>query len=61
MKGFIKITQTNSQITYINVKHIVKIFRVTDESRIHLIESDIIQTKISLDEIEKLIDNALTL
>nr|WP_315241620.1 hypothetical protein [uncultured Flavobacterium sp.] len=61
MKGFIKITQTNNGVTYINVNHIIRIARETaEECRIYLIESTVIQTNSTLDEIEKLIDYTLS-
>lgn len=61
MKGFIKITQTNDGITYINVNHIIKFSRETaDECRIYLRDKTLIQTRSTLDDIEKLINDSLS-
>lgn len=62
MKGFIKITQTDSQLTYINISNIIKFYRSkAEEVSIVTIDSEIITTKITLEELEKLINNASTL
>lgn len=62
MKGFIKVHQTDSQLTYINISNIIKFYRSkVEEVSIVTIDSEIITTKITLEELEKLINNASTL
>ena len=62
MKGFIKITQSNNQGTYINVSNIIKFYRKTqDHTGIVTTDSVEIECKQTVEEIEKLIDNASTL
>ena len=61
MKGFIKVHQTNNQLTYINVSNIIKFYRSkAEEVSIVTIDSEIITTKLTIEELEKLINNAST-
>lgn len=62
MKGFIKITQINNQTTYINVSSIIKFYRSkVEETTIVTNDSDKIESKATLEELVKLIDDASTL
>ena len=62
MKGFIKITQSNNQGTYINVSNIVKFYRKTqDHTGIITVDSVEIECKQTIEELEKLINDASAL
>ncbi|WP_445716883.1 hypothetical protein [Flavobacterium sp.] len=62
MKGFIKVTQTNNQLTYINISNIIKFYRSkAEEVSIVTVDLEVIKTKLTLEDIEKLIHNASTL
>lgn len=62
MKNFIKITQTNNQVTYINKRNIIKFYRSkAEEVTIVTIDSDKIETEATLEDIIKLINDASTL
>lgn len=59
MKGFIKITQTNNQTTYINISNIIKFYRSkAEETTIVTTDSDKIESKATLEELVKLVDDA---
>lgn len=61
MKGFIKVTQTNNQGSYLNISHIIRIDKTAVGTAIFLIEGEKIETKIQFDEIKNLINNAVAL
>lgn len=62
MKGFIKITQSNSQVTYINVSSIIRFYKKSgDYTAIVTTDSKEIECKATLDELVKLIDDASAL
>lgn len=62
MKGFIKITQSNSQGTYINVSNIIKFYKKSqDYTGIVTVDSVETECKQTFEELEKLINDASTL
>lgn len=59
MKGFILITQSNNQGTYINVSNIIKFYRKSqDYTGIITTDSVEIECKATLEELVKLINDA---
>lgn len=61
MKGFIKITQSNNQVTYINISNIIKFYRKNaDYTGILTTDSIEIECKATLDGLVKLINDAST-
>lgn len=60
MKGFIKVTQTNNQWTFINVSNILFFYRSLNGITIVMKGQVDIECKQTLEELEKLINNAST-
>ena len=62
MKGFIKITESNNQGTYINVSNIIKFYRKSgDYTSIVTTDSKEIECKQTLEELVELINNTSSL
>ena len=62
MKGFIKVTQSNNQLTYVNISNIIKFYRKSgDYTAIVTTDSTEIECKASLEELVKLINDASAL
>ncbi|MFM7895515.1 MAG: hypothetical protein ACKO8L_06180 [Flavobacterium sp.] len=60
MKGFIRVTQTNNQGTYVNVNNILTISKTVEGCSITLIGNVIIETKLDFDKAEDLVNNAFS-
>lgn len=60
MKSFIKVHQTNNQLTYINVSNILIFYRSTDCVKILLVDNVEIECTQTLEDLEKLLYNAFT-
>ncbi len=58
MKGFIKVHQTNNQLTYINVSNILIFYRSIDCVKILLVDNMEIECTQTLEDLEKLLYNA---
>ncbi len=58
MKGFIKVHQTNNQLTYINVSNILIFYRSIDCVKILLVDNVEIECTQTLEDLEKLLYNA---
>ena len=58
MKGFIKVHQTNNQLTYINVSNILVFYRSIDCVKILLVDNMEIECTQTLEDLEKLLYNA---
>jgi hypothetical protein len=62
MKGFIKITEADNRGGFLNISTIVKFYRKTqDVIGIDTVDGKSIECKQTLEEIEKLINDASTL
>ena len=62
MKGFIKITEVDNRGGFLNISTIVKFYRKTQDAiGIDTVDGKSIECKQTLEEIEKLINNASTL
>ena len=62
MKNFIKVTQLNNQGTCINVSNIIMFYRKTqDYTGIKTVDGVEIECKQTIEELEKLIDDASAL
>ena len=62
MKNFIKVTQSNNQGTYINVSNIIKFYRKSqDYTGITTVDGAEIECKQTIEELEKLINDASAL
>ena len=58
MKCFIKVHQTNNQLTYINVSNILIFYRSIDCVKILLVDNMEIECTQTLEDLEKLLYNA---
>lgn len=59
MKGFVKITQSNNQGTYINVSNVIKFYRKSqDYTGILTVDGKETECKETFEELEKLFYNA---
>ena len=62
MKGFIKITEVDNRGGFLNISTIVKFYRKTQDTiGIDTVDGKSIECKQTLEEIEKLINDASTL